>query len=185
MKKKKNIIFLVLLLLLTLVGTTYAYFTYSESFDNKFNIKDFDVVIEENFDPTARDVVTKEVFVVNKEDVPAIVRLSYNENVDFDYENTYRDLFSNLDSDYVTKNWTQEFYDDWYFYEGWYYYTKVLTAGESVQILESLERNSCMELYELDFNIEAVQATSDAVLELWGKNVTINENGTLVWEFMR
>lgn len=195
MKKKRNVIFLVLMLLLGIVGTTYAYFTKSETFDNVFSIDNFNVVIEENFEEGAilesESSVSKEVFVANKENVPAIVRLSYNESIISCelYDNVYKDLTSNLyyDSYYISKIWTQNFLDNWYFYEGWYYYLKVLPALETVQILDSIsyENYGPCGTYNLDYNIEAVQATSDAVKELWNQDVVINDDGTVYWGFRK
>ena len=86
MKCKMNIVFIFLLLLLGVVGVTYAYFTETESFENDFVIADFNVVIEENFEQ-GFDVewdtiyISKEVFITNKKNTPAIVRVSYNQNV--------------------------------------------------------------------------------------------------------
>lgn len=219
MKNKKSIVFLVLLILMGIVGTTYAYFTQSAVFDNEFSIKNFDVVIEEDFEDDSflgctsiSDVsvhycshkINKDVFVVNKEDVPAVVRISYNEELVYDgySNNNYRDLFdmecdesgeclsvnNTYGDDYsFTKVWTQDFLDNWYFYEGWYYYKKVLLAKESIQVLDGVNSNFPREGingdYNLDFNIEAVQASSDAVKELWNQDVTINEDGTVYWGF--
>lgn len=218
MKNKKSIIFLVLLILMGIVGTTYAYFTQSAVFDNEFSIKNFDVVIEEDFDKDSyfgcyekyseetdsyvkecMSEVNKDVFVVNQEDVPAIVRISYNEEFvyDEDLNNDYRDLFDmecdesgeclSVYNDYsFTKVWTQDFLDNWYFYEGWYYYKKVLPAKEKVQVLDAVKSTENREIYgdyNLDFNIEAVQASSDAVKELWNQDVTINDDGTVYWGF--
>lgn len=144
MKKKKSIVFLVILVLMGIVGTTYAYFTQSASFDNNFSIKDFDVVIEEDFDKDSYfgctqkyseetdsyveeciSEVNKDVFVVNKEDVPAIVRISYNEEfIDSELPiNIYRDLTSialnpcsvNEECTYhyrYEKVWTKDFLDN-------------------------------------------------------------------------
>lgn len=215
MKNKKSIIFLVLLILMGIVGTTYAYFTQSAVFDNEFSIKNFDVVIEEDFEDDSflgctsisgvsvhycTYKVNKDVFVINKEEVPAVVRISYNE--EFVYggysNNDYRDLFdmvcdesgecSSEEYEYsFTKVWTQDFFDNWYFYEEWYYYKKVLLAKESIQVLDGVNSNFPHEgingYYNLDFNIEAVQASSDAVKELWNQDVTINDDGTVYWGF--
>lgn len=218
MKNKKSIVFLVLLLLMGIIGTTYAYFTQSKIFDNKFSIKKFDVVIEETFDENSffgcmnryseesiyyvkvcNSEVNKDVFVVNKEDVPAVVRISYNEEFVYDgySDNDYRELFDMLCSDSgecfsvnnsysFTKVWTQDFFDNWYFHEGWYYYKKVLSSQEKVQILDAVKSTEDIGIYgdyNLDFNIEAVQASSDAVKELWNQDVTINDDGTVYWEF--
>lgn len=198
MKKKRNIFFIVLLLLCGVMVGTYAYYSISMSFDNNFSISNFNVVIEENYDVNSSfggvdniSNVSKEVFVVNKEDVPAIVRISYNEQIDNAdlpeavYKNVQNNLSSN--SDIVVKNWTETFVNDWVLVSGWYYYTKILPAGESIQILESISYDGNVfdyGTYNLDFNIEAVQATEDAVEELWDRQIIVNDDGSLTLEFL-
>lgn len=201
MKKKINII-LALLFIICFVGVTFAYYSYSKTFNNNFDVGDFNVVIEENFDEGAcigdcydeesdsyEDIlsVDKEVFIVNKETTDAIVRISYNEYCDVDSANAYKVVSSNIryGTDYIIKGWTQSFYDDWVYYEGWYYYKKVLLAGEQTQVLENVELlyNWYCSNYNLDFNIEAIQADATAVEELWNKEVTINTDGSVEWGF--
>ncbi|MDE5831084.1 MAG: hypothetical protein K2H53_05650, partial [Clostridia bacterium] len=70
--------------------------------------------------------------------------------------------------------------------DGWYYYTKVLDAGSTIQLLESIEldenvldslpyADSYSEYdYELTFRYESIQATEKAVKQLWNKDITIN-----------
>lgn len=201
MKKKRNIIFL-LLIVFCVVGVTYAYYSHSKSFNNNFEVGNFEVVIEEIFEEgtclgngetedgeyCSDSPLSKEVYVVNYEDTDAIVRINYNEFIVSSTETEYKNILSTYSShrgDFVEKEWTDEFIDDWFFYDGWFYYRKVLPAGSDVKILNSVDLNSCgiTGTYNLDFNIEAIQASQDAVSELWDKNVVINSDGTLVWDF--
>lgn len=197
MKKKRNIIFIVIILLCGIAGGTYAYYSQAATFDNNFKILDFNVVIEENYDTESSfggssniTSISKEVFVVNKEDTGAIVRISYNEYIDNAslIDGEYKNIQNNLnnESDIFTKNWTDTFISDWVYSDGWYYYKKILPGNEKTQVLESVTYNDILidyGVYNLDFNIEAVQPTSDAVLELWNKSVTINSDDTLEWNF--
>lgn len=202
MKKKINILFL-LLIIFCVVGVTYAYYSYSKSFDNNFKVGNFDVVIKEVFEENLcignsydaeneRDCsqrnANKEVFVVNNENTDAIVRISYNEYYNSDEFNGYTEAINVIDDYYneslVSKNWTPEFLNDWFYYNGWYYYNKVLSSGETIKVLNGVSVRCCVVgEYNLDFNLEAIQASQDAVNELWDKNVVINSDGTLVWDF--
>ena len=192
MKCKMNIVFIFLMLLLGVVGVTYAYFTESESFENDFVIADFNVVIEENFEQ-GFDVewdtiyIPKEVFITNKKNTPAIVRVSYNQNVLGDV-----DIGENVENKYLISNeymnncfeygWTEEFDNYFRYQDGWFYYLKVLPANTSIQIMSGITLNDFateVDHYNLDFNIEAVQATPEAVEEVWGWQVSIDESGNI------
>lgn len=101
MKNKKPLIFLVLILLIGVVGGTFAYYSYSKSIDNEFVVGDFNVVIEETpsneielinqvsdinslapIDVGDTELVTSYDLIVdiaNKENTAAVIRVSYNE----------------------------------------------------------------------------------------------------------
>lgn len=197
MKKKINII-LALLFIICFVGVTFAYYSYSKTFNNNFDVGDFNVVIEEVFDEngclgnTYKDdgtdcrinSITKEVYVVNKETTDAIVRISYNEYFSPFNDNEYTDVESITDFT-IIKEWTSDFESDWILYNDWYYYKKILPAGEKFQLLSSVYSDDCCGIYtyNLDFNIEAIQADVAAVKELWNEDVTINTDGSVVWGF--
>ena len=192
MKCKMNIVFIFLLLLLGVVGVTYAYFTETESFENDFVIADFNVVIEENFEQ-GFDVewdtiyISKEVFITNKKNTPAIVRVSYNQNVLGEV-----DIGENVENKYLISNeyiincfeydWTEEFDNYFRYQDGWFYYLKVLPANSGIQIMSGInvkDFSTEAQHYNLDFNIEAVQATPEAVEEVWGWQVSIDESGNI------
>lgn len=190
MKKKMNII-LILLFVICFVGVTFAYYSYSETFNNNFDVGNFNVVIEEVFEENSclgnycnNDFVSKEVYVVNKESTDAIVRVSYNEYFNKLNENEYSDILS-LTEYSVIKVWTSTFKSDWTYYNGWYYYKKVLPAGEQVQILSGVSSNDCygVYVYNLDFNIESVQASEEAIKDLWNEDVNIDNDGAVSWSF--
>ena len=86
----------------------------------------------------------------------------------------------------VTKSWTTAFANDFTDGgDGWYYYEKTLAPGETVQVLTSiaLTDNSYLAYdYDLVFRYEAIQPTTDAASELWGKTVVV-ENGVATWTF--
>lgn len=196
MKCKKNIVFIILMLLLGVVGVTYAYFTETESFENDFVIADFNVVIEENFEQ-GFDVewetryIPKEVFITNKKNTPAIVRVSYNQNalgkvdVGENVENKYL-ISSEFMNNCFEYDWTEEFDNYFGYQDGWFYYSKILPANTSIQIMSGITLNDFstkVNHYNLDFNIEAVQATPEAVEEVWGWEIEIGESGYIDFNF--
>ena len=109
MKNKKPLVFLVLMLLIGVVGGTFAFYSQSKSIDNKFVVGDFNVEIvvpsgsAEVINPVedvTRIVIedvkkiinsgTKDqiVNVENTEDTDAIIRISFNEFLDgMSYDN--------------------------------------------------------------------------------------------------
>ena len=200
--KKFKIIMLVLFLIVS-IGVTYAYYTSSDTIPNEFFVGDFYVIIEEEFeegqtlgyDENIGEFITnipKKVYVSNEENTGAIVRVSYNEYMTMNQYNgnPYLYVTNNLKDGYdrITKNWTDDFYYDWIYKDGWFYYRYVLPPNSRVQILESIDCSTdytyIEDNYNLDFNLEAVQATSEAVNELWGLNVTISDDGYVDWRFI-
>lgn len=83
MKNKKPLIALVLLLLIGVVGGTFAYFTSSATFDNIFKTKPYGTVFTEEFESPDNwlpgQKVEKKVYAQNTGDVEVAVRLSYTE----------------------------------------------------------------------------------------------------------
>ena len=91
----------------------------------------------------------------------------------------------------VDKGWTTSFQNDWTYHNGWYYYNKILGANISTKILDTIELKSSLVNgqteylngeYDLSFHYEAVQATTNAVSELWGHTITINGDN-IQWNF--
>lgn len=187
--KKKPLIFILLLLLTVAVGSTFAYYYNEVIIPNKFKAMTYSVAIEEVFNGTWG---TKEVSIVNKEatNTPVVLRVSYNELWINNVDGSNVSLNNKLNrQDVVTKNWTNDFVNDFVKGDdGWYYYKKVLNAEEKVKILDSIELNEELirnsldydkyknNTYELDFNVESIQANEEAIESIWGKVVNISGN---------
>ncbi len=187
--KKKPLIFILLLLLTVAVGSTFAYYYNEVIIPNKFKAMTYSVAIEEVFNGTWG---TKEVSIVNKEatNTPVVLRVSYNELWINNVDGSNVSLNNKLNrQDVVTKNWTNNFVNDFVKGDdGWYYYKKVLNAEEKVKILDSIELNEELirnsldydkyknNTYELDFNVESIQANEEAIESIWGKVVNISGN---------
>lgn len=87
----------------------------------------------------------------------------------------------------VTKNWTTDFGRDFVDgNDGWYYYKYVLNPESEVRVLDSIElvdNSYSIYNYDLSFRFESVQADATAANALWGKTVTIDDNGAATWAF--
>ena len=192
--KKKPLIFLLALLVLGIVGTTFAYYYSEIAIPNQFKAMTYNVTIEEEFNDTWG---TKKVSFVNKEETntPVVLRINYNESWRKEVNGVKLSLDNNVNGEnVVTKNWTTAFTNDFIDGgDGWYYYKKILNAKESVQVLDSIALKEDListslyyneyksYTYELDFNFEAIQARSNAISEIWEKNVTISGDN-VTWE---
>lgn len=87
----------------------------------------------------------------------------------------------------VTKDWTTAFVSDFVDGgDGWYYYEKVLNPASEVKILDSITLNDSSYNkynYDLSFRFESVQADATAANTLWGKTVTVGNDGAVTWAF--
>lgn len=192
--KKKPFIFLLLLCLIGVIGTTFAYYYTEITIPNKFKTMTYNVTIEEEFNDTWG---TKKVSFVNNEETnaPVVLRINYNEEWRKEINGVKVSLDNNVNGEnVVTKNWTTEFTNNFVDGgDGWYYYKKILNAEESVQVLDSISLKESListspyyndyksYTYELDFNFEAIQASSSAISDIWGKNATIT-GGNITWD---
>ena len=191
--KKKPLFFLLLLLALGIVGTTFAYYYTEIAIPNQFRTMTYNVTIEEEFNNTWG---TKKVSFVNNEETntPVVLRINYNELWRKEVNGVKLSLDNNVNgTNVVTKNWTTAFTNDFIDGgDGWYYYKKTLAAEASVQVLDSIALNESListspyyndyksYTYELDFNFEAIQASSSAISEIWGRTATIS-GGNVTW----
>lgn len=191
--KKKPLFFLLLLLALGIVGTTFAYYYTEIAIPNQFRAMTYNVTIEEEFNNTWG---TKKVSFVNNEETntPVVLRINYNELWRKEVNGVKLSLDNNVNgTNVVTKNWTTAFTNDFIDGgDGWYYYKKTLAAEASVQVLDSIALNESListspyyndyksYTYELDFNFEAIQASSSAISEIWGRIATIS-GGNVTW----
>ena len=180
-KKFKPLIFVgILTVVCAVVGYTVAYYYSNIVVPNQFQSMTYNVQItEEDFNNTFG---TKKVFFKNEEETntPVVLRFNFNES----WGNGVNNLING--TNVVTKTWTDAFTNDFALGDdGWYYYKKVLNPQESVQVLESISRNDTLinsspnrseyvnSNYHLDINFEAIQATPEAVSEIWNKSITI------------
>lgn len=191
--KKKPLFFLLLLLALGIVGTTFAYYYTEIAIPNQFRAMTYNVTIEEEFNNTWG---TKKVSFVNNEETntPVVLRINFNELWRKEVNGVKLSLDNNVNgTNVVTKNWTTAFTNDFIDGgDGWYYYKKTLAAEASVQVLDSIALNESListspyyndyksYTYELDFNFEAIQASSSAISEIWGRTATIS-GGNVTW----
>ncbi len=203
--KKKPLIFIGIILVLGIVGATFAYYYSQEVLVRKFKTMTYGVEIREEFDG---DFGTKKVSFVNNDEknVPVLLRISYNESwtkiVEDDESGEVYELHQDNETNegsIVQKEWTDEFLDDFKTpntdfdtdSDGWYYYNKILAPGESVQILESISEPMRVETidnyigydYHLTFNMEAIQATDDAVRSIWNLEPQLSPSGDVDWGF--
>ena len=191
--KKKPLFFLLLLLALGIIGTTFAYYYTEIAIPNQFRAMTYNVTIEEEFNNTWG---TKKVSFVNNEETntPVVLRINFNELWRKEVNGVKLSLDNNVNgTNVVTKNWTTAFTNDFIDGgDGWYYYKKTLAAEASVQVLDSIALNESListspyyddyksYTYELDFNFEAIQASSSAISEIWGRTATIS-GGNVTW----
>jgi len=193
--KVKPLLFLFALLILGVVGVTFAFFVSNGDFENVFRTINHGVNIEEEF---YDDWGTKKVSFVNNSTSSVVIRVSYNEIWSTLYDNDVITLLSNEVNDKEvaikgwTENWLHDFTDG---KDGWYYYNKVLKKNERVQVLNTIQYNEAAvddtrlsdtykeADYELDFNFESIQATERAIANLWGHTATIKKDGDIQWNF--
>ena len=144
LRKKAPVLGLAALLVIALIGGTFAYFSQSSTVDNYLSANSYDSTITENFVPPTDGLapgvdVTKEVAVANTGDVDMLVRVTYTEFWDGvengslvlgeDTSDGYYDGIGELDS-LVAKTTTDT--TNWvYGGDGYYYYLDVVTPGTS------------------------------------------------------
>lgn len=176
MKNKKPLIALLVLLLVGVVGGTFAYFTSTETFDNIFKISNggYSVTIDEEFvapDPwLPGQEVSKDVYVTNNGTVDIVARAKYTET----WSNS--SLSGKLDDGTAVAiiNFTSN--SGWTLHtDGYYYYTKVIGSKEkSTSFIDSVTLNPNLELdseyinteYSLKITVETIQA--DGAADEWG-----------------
>lgn len=186
--KYKALLFLIPLLVVGIVGVTLAYFTSRSNIKNEFQVLTYNVDMTEESSGTWGN---KKVTVINRDTTPVVVRVSYNEIWSKeDSEFGYRTLNNVINgTNVVNKNWTNTWKNDFVAGDdGWYYYKKVLGASTGIELITSISLNRTVidsspftddylsYDYEFNFGFEAIQATEEAVKELWGFDITITDN---------
>ncbi len=182
MKNKKPLAALIALLLLGVVGVTFAYFTTTESVPNEFRVGgSYGSKIVETF-PFGEDdrwlpgqQVEKVVNVNNTGEIPMVVRMKYTEAWD---PSTLSGLLSDgtsraaIISTIDTTKWK---------YDGseWYYYYKVLDANTSTDtpfiehvtlnpnLDQELDANYLGKKYTLTVTAETIQADGALDVAEW------------------
>jgi len=193
LKKIKPIIFILLIATVIISGSTIAFFSIKESFGNKFKVKAFDISIEE---PDFKgDFGSKTINIINNDSADVIIRVTINELWSRNQDDELVMLNNKVDGkDVVVKergaNWN-DFIDG---HDGWYYYKKVLKSDEKIELLKSIEKNTLIPEeklkeydsydYELSYNYEGIQATEDAIKNIWELDANINEDGTISWNLV-
>lgn len=164
-------------------GAVWAWNTHTATQDNQLESRTVSATIQEDFPDktvTAGGTKTKSVTVKNTGTAAAFVRVCVAE-----YWTTNTEQL--IGETGVTKNWASA-WSDFEPHGGWYYYKKVLPAGESVQVLESVTFPASVPddaSYHLDFQVETVQVSSDnavnknATKTLFGRTGTVGGMTTL------
>lgn len=186
-KNKKSKLLVFAFLGIIFIGVSYAFYYNEFVFPNEFKTMTYNVKLEEEFE---NKFGVKKVKIVNREttNTPVVLRLNFNET----WKKRINDedvILNNLSNNYncVYKEWTNDFLNDFILgNDGWYYYKKTLNANSEVQILQSIADNNVCNYenatYELDFNYEAIQASTNAVSDIWNYNISINNNN-VTWPF--
>lgn len=164
-------------------GAVWAWNTHTARQANLLESRTVSATIQEDFPDkrvTAGATKTKAVTVNNTGTAAAFVRVCVAE-----YWTTKTEQLLGVDE--VTKNWNTA-WSDFELHGGWYYYKKVLPAGGSVQVLDSVTFPASVPdgaSYHLDFQVETVQVSSDSAVNtnatktLFGRTGTVGSMTTL------
>lgn len=177
-------------------GAAWAWNTHRAQQVNQLESRTVSVAVAEEFPSNTVDkgaTKTKTVTVQNTGNAAAFVRVSYAE-----YWTTATEQLAGATN--VGKNWTTDWKNDFKRHDdGWYYYKKVLPAGGSVQVLESVTFPANVTAgasYHLDFQVETVQVSdepavnADATRTLFGSAAAVAgmttsygavTDGTVTW----
>ena len=204
MKKKKTLIAIIAVLLVVVVGATFAYYTSNTSFENVFNAGKYKVTLTEVFESPDNwvpgETVPKTVTAKNEGTVPAAVRISYTEQWLQEIEGVETDITSQVSPNPAIINFANQ--DDWTLSNGKYYYNYILeptnetssfisgvtlnpnlnsvtcTGEENTKTCEAQNKASGAK-YKLTFTIETVQA--DQYQNIWQTNVEITEKSAITY----
>lgn len=159
-------------------GAVQAWNTHTATQVNQLESRTVSATIEESFpDKTVKAgaTKTKSVTVENTGTAAAFVRVCVAEYWTTDTEQL-------LGVDEVTKNWSTAWKNNFELRDGWYYYKKVLPAGKSVQVLDSVKFPASVPngaSYHLDFQVETVQVSSDNAVNKNATNTLFGRTGTV------
>lgn len=160
-------------------GAVWAWNTHTATQDNQLESRTVSATIQEDFPDktvTAGGTKTKSVTVENTGTAAAFVRVCFAE-----YWTTETEQLLGVDE--VTKKWSTAWSDfELHDHDGWYYYKKVLPAGESVQVLDSVTFPANVPngaYYHLDFQVETVQVSSDNAVNKNATKTLFGRTGTV------
>ena len=200
MKKKGNIIGIIVLLLVVSIGVTFAYYTSSDDFVNVFNTGKYKIITTEEFVSPENWVpgeeIPKTITSTNEGTVPAAVRVSYVEKWE-DLQGT--DITSQVNPNPAIINFDNT--SDWIKEGNYYYYKYILDPNQttssfikSVTLDSTLNGVTCTgsgntrtcegnslatgAKYKLTITKETVQA--DKYQEVWNTQQLIVEKPPLV-----
>lgn len=190
-----------LLAVLGLVGTSFAWTKQEVSVENKLKAHTTEISIKEDFEP---ETGKKEVVFKNNGSSSVFLRMTWTEY----WETADGKILSNQigGEEVATKKWTDAYRLQWKEAnptDGWFYYTQILPAGGSTdKILTKVEFPKNYEgnlsdyedaEYHLYFQVEAVQASdsagtlnsaqvnADATWTTWHMTATVGDDGTVTW----
>ena len=200
MKNKKSLVALLFVALIGLIGTSFAYFTSTDTFGNIFKNKVYKMEVEEVFESPDNWIpgttTNKTVVATNKGDVDAAVRVSYTESW-VDANGQPLPLVDNDNNVAAIINFANQ--TDWTKEGNYYYYkTKIAKNEATSSFIESVTFNpevditatsSCTDTatgklcttttsgyaggtYTLTITVETVQY--DQYKNAWGTNLTIS-----------
>ena len=140
--KKKPLLAIVLLIMITVIGFTIAYFTSSASFENVFNTGTYKVITTEVFESPSNwkpgEEIPKTITTTNEGTIPAAVRVSYTEKWE---DKNGTDITSTIDEGTAiinldnTSEWTKQ--------GNYYYYNYILNPNETTSsFIKSVTLNS-------------------------------------------
>ena len=195
MKQKKSLIAIMSLILVVVVGVTFAYFQSTGTFANVFQTGKYRLVTTEVFESPDNwkpgETIEKTITTKNEGTIPAAVRVSYTEEW-FDSEE--HDITNSIDEGSAIINFDNQ--NEWIHENGYYYYKYILNPNDetssfikSVTLNEDLDEVACSTegltqvcesenpalgaKYVLTITKETVQY--DKYHESWNTNVSIIE----------
>ena len=203
MKKKKRIITIAGLLLISVIGATFAYYTSNTTFENVFNAGKYKVTLTEVFESPDNwvpgETVPKTVTAKNDGTVPAAVRISYTEQWLQEIDGVETDITSQVTPNPAIINFANT--NDWTLSNGYYYYKYILEPTDEtssfisgVTLDPNLDSVTCTgegnektceaqnpasgAKYKLTFTIQTVQY--DQYENVWNTNVEITEKPNVI-----
>lgn len=158
-------------------GAVQAWNTHTATQVNQLESRTVSATIEESFpDKTVKAGATKtKAVMVKNTGTAAFVRVCVAEYWTTDTEQL-------IGVDEVTKKWSTAWKDNFELRDGWYYYKKVLPAGGSVQVLDSVTFPANVPngaSYHLDFQVETVQVSSDNAVNKNATKTLFGHTGTV------